>query len=63
MYGDKEKDAVKNMNKSDRNRAAYYKMISGKTWGDYKNYDLMIDSSIGLEQSANAIVEYIKNRK
>ncbi len=63
MYGDTEKNAVKNMNKSDRNRAAYYRLISGKTWGDYKNYDLLIDSSIGVEKTANAIVEYIKNIK
>ena len=63
MYGDSEKDAVKNMNKSDKNRAAYYKLISGRTWGDYKNYDLLIDSSIGVEETANAILEYIKNIK
>ncbi len=63
MYGDSEKDAVKNMNKSDKNRAAYYKLISGKTWGNYKNYDLLIDSSIGVEETANAILEYIKNIK
>lgn len=63
MYGDSAKDAVKNMNKSDKNRAAYYKLISGKIWGEYKNYDLLIDSSIGVEKTANAIVEYINNLK
>ena len=63
MYGDSEKDAIKNMNKSDKNRASYYNLISGKTWGDYKNYDLLIDSSIGIEETANAIVEYIKKIK
>ncbi len=63
MYKDTEKDAVKNMNKSNKNRANYYKMISGNTWGDYKNYDLMIDSSIGTEETANVIVNYIKSKK
>lgn len=63
MYGDTEKEAIKNINKSNKNRAAYYKMISGNTWGDYKNYDLLIDSSIGIEKTANAIVNYIKNIK
>ncbi len=63
MYGDSEKDAIKNMNKSDKNRASYYKLISGKTWGSYKNYDLLIDSSIGVDETANAIIEYIKNIK
>ena len=32
MYGDNEKEALKNMHKSDKNRASYYKLISGKTW-------------------------------
>ncbi len=63
MYGDSEKDAVKNMHKSDKNRASYYQLISGKTWGDYKNYDLLIDSSIGAKETANAIIEYLKYLK
>ena len=60
MYGDDRKRAIKNMHKSDKNRASYYKIISGNTWGDYKNYDLMIDSSVGTEKTADIIVEYIK---
>lgn len=63
MYGDTEKEALKNINKSNKNRANYYKMISGNTWGDYKNYDFLIDSSIGSEETANIIVNYIKNLK
>lgn len=60
MYGDDEKEAIKNMRKSDKNRASYYKMISGREWGDYKNYDLLIDSSIGAEETADIIVSYIQ---
>ena len=63
MYGDTEKEAVKNMCKSDKNRASYYQMVSGNHWGDYKNYDLLIDSSIGTEETANVIVEYVNNIK
>lgn len=63
MYGDTEKEAVKNMKKSNKNRAAYYEMISGNNWGDYENYDLLIDSSIGSEETADTIVNYIKNIK
>lgn len=59
MYGDNEKEAMKNMIKSNKNRASYYKMISGNNWGECKNYDLLINSSIGTEQTANIIVEYI----
>ncbi len=63
MYGDSETEARKNMNKSNKNRAAYYKIISGNTWGDYKNYDLLIDSSIGIEETVNTIANYINNIK
>ena len=62
MYGDSEKEAIKNMKKSDGNRQSYYKMISGNTWGDYKNYDLLVDASVGVEETADVIVRYVKSR-
>lgn len=49
MYQDNEKDALENIKKSDYSRSSYYRNISGKKWGDYKNYTLAIDSSIGIE--------------
>lgn len=60
MYGDSRKEAIKHIKKSNQHRSSYYQMISGNKWGDYQNYDLLIDSSIGVEETANAIVEYIK---
>ena len=59
MYKDTEKEAIKNVEKSDKNRASYYKIISGKTWGDVNNYNLCIDSSIGKEKTADIICEYV----
>ena len=61
MYGDNEKEAYKNIDKSDKNRASYYQMISGKVWGRTENYDLCIDSSIGKEKTAKIICNYIEN--
>lgn len=63
MYKDKKDEAKKNIKKSDKNRASYYKLISGQTFGDVVNYDLCIDSSIGEENTANLICEFIKNKK
>lgn len=63
VYNDTEKDAKKHIRKSDKARAAYYKHISNRKWGDAKNYDLVLDSSIGLEESANIIVECFLNSK
>lgn len=60
-YGDSREEAGKNIRRSDEARAAYYRNISGKTWGDRQNYDLLIDSSMGIERCANAICEYISN--
>ncbi len=59
MYKDTKANAKKNIEKSDKNRASYYELISGNKWGDIVNYDLCIDSSIGKEKTADIICEYI----
>ena len=63
MYNDTKNKARKNIEKSDKNRASYYEIISGLTWGKTENYDLCIDSSIGKEKTAEIICEYIKKIK
>ena len=49
MYGDDEKAALENIRKTDNARAAYYRNISSKKWGDSRNYSLSIDSSVGID--------------
>ena len=61
VYGDGYESARKNIHHSDEARASYYKSISGRTWGSRSNYHLMIDSSIGLEKSAEVICSYVKS--
>ncbi len=61
MYHTSHNQAAKDIIKSDKNRASYYQVISGQTWGEIKNYDLCISSSIGKEETATIICEYIKN--
>lgn len=66
VYGDSPEEAKKNIRRSDEARAAYYKNISGQSWGNQHNYDLLIDSSIGIENSAEVICQYVmraKNKK
>lgn len=63
VYGDSREAAVKNIRRSDEARAAYYKNISGNTWGDRQNYELLVDSSAGLEACADVICEYIRSAK
>lgn len=63
MYGDSEKDATKNVEKSDKARSNYYKTISSLEWGNANNYDLSIDSSIGKDITVDIICDYIKKIK
>lgn len=63
IYGDTTQQGANRIIKSDKARATYYKNISGLEWGNVRNYDLSINSSIGIENTANAICDYIINRK
>ncbi len=60
MYGDDLDTAKDNMHRSDKSRSNYYHRVTGQEWGNYHNYDLCIDSSMGEEATANIIVNYIK---
>ncbi len=54
-------NTLKELDKEDKNRKRYYAYYTGETWGDPKNYDLMINvSHLGLEKAADLIIEYIK---
>ena len=60
MYGDSREQAKKSIERSDAARKAYYESITGKRWGDSHSYELCLDSSIGVEQSADMIFSYVK---
>ncbi len=62
IYGDSKDEAKKNIRRSDSARSAYYKSISGNDWGKADNYDLMLDSSVGVDAAVDAICTFIKNR-
>lgn len=61
VYGDTRSEAEKNIHHSDEARAAYYHSISSLQWGSVYNYDLLIDSSIGIEKCAEIICAYVNN--
>ena len=62
-YGDTADEAAKNIRHYDEARASYYKNISELTWGDRTNYELMLNSSIGLEESPDITCHYVQIRK
>ena len=60
MYGDSKEQAKKSIERSDMARSSYYKSITNKKWGDSHGYELCVDSSIGVEATANLILAYVK---
>jgi len=60
VYGDTRTEAERNILHSDKARASFYKYISGLKWGEKEQYDLVIDSSVGIENSADQILWYVK---
>ena len=61
VYGDTPAEAKRNIRHSDKARAAYYRHISGKNWGDAENYELIVDASVGTEKAADRILQYISD--
>ncbi|MDD6320955.1 MAG: cytidylate kinase family protein [Oscillospiraceae bacterium] len=62
IYGDTPEEAKRNIRRSDKARSAYYHHISGKHWSDSKNYDLVLDSSAGIEKAVDAIVNFVSEK-
>ena len=62
MYGDAPEEARDNIRRSDKARAAYYRQISGKRWGAPDQYDLVVDSSCGVEASVAQILKELQTR-
>ena len=65
-YGDSEEEVEKKMTIYDKARRNYYNYHTSRKWGDYKNYDLIINSSdVGEQGAADVIIEFLdaKERK
>ncbi|MBO4438524.1 MAG: cytidylate kinase-like family protein [Spirochaetaceae bacterium] len=59
-----EKQAIKKIERHDRNRAAYHNYFAkGGKWGDKANYDLCVNSTrLGLEGTVDFLCKYIEQR-
>lgn len=63
MYGDSAKEARKQLERSDHDRAEYYSLISGQKWGEAMNYDLCVDASLGKAKIAQLIADCARDLK
>lgn len=55
-----EDNTPKAIAKKDKSRSAFYNSYSEFPWGDNRNYDLAVNSSIGIEKTAELIADYVK---
>lgn len=54
----------KAMKRTDAARRSYYQQFAGRHWGDYKNYDLMLDSgALGFETCVKIICDAARAMK
>lgn len=64
LYNVSQEDANKMIAKSDKERARYHYMHTGKEWIDARQYDLSIDTSkIGVENSLKLILQCLESVK
>lgn len=62
LYKEPEQAVRKTLIQIDKRRANHYNTFTEATWGDRKNYDIMLNSSTaGIEQTAKIIEEIARN--
>ena len=60
-YGLDRKNALKQINKINKEREKHYKFYTNRNWKDFSNYDLIINvDAKGVENTASYIKEYLK---
>ena len=62
-YHEDEGDVEKKVHKMDKRRSSYYNYYTTNKWGDLRNYDLTINSDIGIDEAAQMIVEAYNTMK
>ena len=57
------KEARKKIEKTDKQRAEYYKRFTSQTWGDKNNYEICIDTSkVGVDKTIDLLEGYVKEK-
>lgn len=55
-YEEEHDDVKKHVMSKDKKRSNYYNYYTTKKWGQLKNFDLTINSDLGIEEAADMIV-------
>ncbi len=56
-YKEEHDNAKKFVMKKDKNRTNYYNYYTTKKWGQLKNFDITLNSDLGLDECADIIVD------
>ena len=59
-----DKKILERLAKADKNRAQFYNYYTNQKWGDAKNYDLCVNSSVlGVDGTVNVLQNFIGQKK
>ena len=57
-------DAKAKIDKTDKEREAYYHEYTGKAWGDVNNYHMILNTSdLGVENCADILMKYFERKE
>lgn len=60
-YGEApEKSLASLIRKEDKRRSSYYNYFTQKKWGDMKNYDLCINTSLGIDNTVDLLARLVR---
>lgn len=59
--GESRQNALRHIARYDRARRSHFEFITDESWRDFRNYDLAFDSSIGVEESTDIIIAFVKS--
>ena len=63
QYGESKQAPERRLRDKDKRRAAYYQLYTDRKWGDVKNYDIALNTSvIDIEKCADIIADLYKSR-
>lgn len=62
-YGEKAENYKAYVQKKDKSRIAYYNYFADDSWGKADNYDISVNSDVGIDKTVDIIVDYIKAKQ
>ncbi len=61
LYGESEKSPQARLNEKDKRRRVNYQHYTGRTWGQAQNYDICLNSKIGIDTCTEILVKLMQS--